>query len=427
MAKRLALVLVLAVTGGCGADPFADKIKLRYMAWGSPEQMKLEEELCEQFNKENPDLHVKFFKVPGSAYGNKAVVMFASRTAPDVVRIDHYDFPRLVRKGYFYNLKPLADKDTEYKYADYYPQAIEEAEYEGGWYGGNTMFGAEIIYYNKTMVQKAGLEDPYERSKKGTWTWDVFREYAVKMTKAGASGRVLQFGCQIPPFPMETPVLWAFGGDLLNADQTRSRVGDPGTVKAYEFLAGLRWKDKCAPTPAQESNSGYTFEGGQIGMRLDWCGMTPRYRTVIKDFEWDICPLPVGPAGGTSMAKGNQIIVSKETKHPEAAWRFVKFLTSRQTETKLYVENRRNFPTRKDVAESKEFHGTTKPPFQTQAFIRAVTGARPLPIGPRWGEWTTAFKSHTDNIYSGRAKDIGAELRRAEADINKILADEEGF
>ena len=77
------------------------------MAWGNPEQMALEEKLCEQFGAENPDIEVKFFRVPGSAYLNKAIVMFASRTAPDVVRIDHYNFPDLVRKGYFLDLTRL--------------------------------------------------------------------------------------------------------------------------------------------------------------------------------------------------------------------------------------------------------------------------------------------------------------------------------
>ncbi|MBS1708715.1 MAG: sugar ABC transporter substrate-binding protein, partial [Armatimonadetes bacterium] len=340
MAKRLALVLVLAVAGGCGADPYAGKIKLRYMAWGNPEQLKLEEELCAEFNHQNPDLHVTFIKVPNSAYANKAVVMFASRTAPDVVRIDHYEFPRLVRKGYFYNLKPLADTDPEFKYADYVDLAIDEAKYQGGWYGANTMYGAELIYYNKTMVRAAGLEDPYVLHKRGEWTWDKFREYALAMTKVDKSGRTVQFGCEIPLFPMETPVLWAFGGAMLSDDQSHVLVGSPGTIKAYEFLAGLRWKDKVAPTPAQASNAGYTFEGGQIGMVLNWSGMTPRYRAAAKGFEWDVCPLPTGPAGGKSMVKGNQLVVAKESKHPAEAWRFVKFLTSDATERKLYIENR---------------------------------------------------------------------------------------
>ncbi|MBS1709873.1 MAG: hypothetical protein JSS65_14260, partial [Armatimonadetes bacterium] len=94
---------------------------------------------------------------------------------------------------------------------------------------------------------------------------------------------------------------------------------------------------------------------------------------------------------------------------------------------KLYIENRRNFPTRRAVAASQEFLHTTKPPFQTMAFIEAERNSRPLPIGPRWNEWTTAYKAGIDNIYSGRAKDIGKELRDLQKRIESILADEEGY
>jgi multiple sugar transport system substrate-binding protein len=408
------------------APPDNGKIKLRYMAWGNPEQMALEEKLCEQFGQENPDIEVKFFRVPGSAYLNKAIVMFASRTAPDVVRIDHYNFPDLVRKNYFLNLSPLAEKDKGFRESDFFPTTISEGKYKGGLYGLNVMFGGEIMYYNKKLIKEAGLEDPYVLAKKGEWTYDRFLKHAIAMTKR-ENGRVTSFGCAVPSFPMNVPTIWAFGGDILTPDKKRSLLDLPGSIAAYQFLADLRWKHQCAPTPAQAAQSAYSFESGKLGMEFGWMGSAPRYNSAIKTFDWDICPIPVGPAGNVSMIKGNQIVIYRETKHPEAAWRFIRFLTSPEVEKLLYVDNRRNFPTRKSVAYSEAFLKPKVRPFQTDVFLQAVEKARELPINHRWSEWNQVLSSEQDNLYSGRERDAEIVMKRAATRINQVLADEEGF
>ncbi|HSI72904.1 MAG TPA: sugar ABC transporter substrate-binding protein [Fimbriimonas sp.] len=397
------------------------------MAWGNPEQMALEEKLCEQFNEQNPDISVKFFRVPGSAYLNKAIVMFASRTAPDVVRIDHYNFPNLVRKNYFLDLTALTAKDKDFRESDFFPQTINEARWKGGFYGLNVMFGGEIMYYNKSLMKSAGLADPYELAKKGEWTYDRMLQHAIALTKFGPDGRGKQFGIAVPTFPMNVPTIWAFGGEILNEDKTKSLLDLPGSIKAYQFLTDLRWKYKCAPTPAQAAQSAFSFESGKLGMEFGWMGSAPRYNSAIKSFDWDICPIPIGPSGNTSMIKGNQLVIYRETKYPEASWRFIRFLTSSSTEKLLYVDNRRNFPTRKSVAYSKEFLNPKVRPFQTDVFLQGVEGARELPINHRWGEWTQILNSEQDNLYSGRERDAGVVMRRAAAQINEVLADEEGF
>jgi len=397
------------------------------MAWGNPEAMALEQEFCDEFNRRNPDIHVTFFRVPQSAYLNKAILMLASRTAPDVIRIDHYNFPSLVRKDYFLDMTELAKKDPTFDPKAYFPLTIREGMYKGRLHGMNVMFGGEIVYYNKTLIREAGLEDPYELWKRGEWTYDRFRRHAIAMTKFDKNGKPLRFGCAIPTFPMSVPIIWAFGGDLLTPDWTRSTVGSDGTIRAYQYLADLRWKDRCAPTPAQSANAQFNFESGKLGMEINWSGSAPRLRKVVKDFEWDICPMPKGPYGGTTMVKGNQLVISKETRHPEASWRFIRFMTGPVVETKLYAEIKRNFPTLRSVAYSKTFLEDPLPPSNKRAYIQAVENARELPITARWGEWTTAFNAEQDNLFSGRERDAAKAMKRAESKINEILADEEGF
>lgn len=429
MTLRLLLLAPLFLLAGCQPPPRDGKVHIRYMAWGNPEQMAIEQQFCDRFNAENPDVHVEYLKVPNSAYQNKAILMMASRTAPDVLRIDHYAFPSLVRRNYFLDLSPLVEKDPTFRESDFFPQAIEEGTYDGKLYGLNVLFGGQILYYNKSMVKKAGLEDPYQLWKEGRWTYDQFRKHAIAMSVRGADGKPKQFGCQIPTFPFTAQVIWAFGGEILNPDGTKCMLGEPPAVAAYQYLNDLRWKDRCAPTPAQTANSQFSFESGKVGMTFDWMGMAPRYRKSIKDFEWDVCPVPSGPAGPNKgmMVKGNQLVIFSGTEHPDAAWRFAKFMTGPVVEKALYVDLRRSSPTRKAIVYSKEFLESKLPPFQMETFRYTMENGRPLPITHRWGEWTNVASMELDNLFAGREQDAATVLKRTAARVDEVLADEEGF
>ena len=428
---RWVLAGLLGLLVGCGPDPNAGKVAIRYMAWGNPEQMALEEHLCDEFNAQNPDVHVSFLKVPVAEYSLKMLLMLASHSAPDVMRVDHYNFPSLVTKGYFHDLTDLAAKDPTFHREDYFPQAIEEGLYKGRLYGLNVLFGGDIIYYNKTMFQQAGLEDPADLAKKGQWTWDKFRDCAVKMTRYDDDKHPTQFGFGAPSgtatWPMLACAIWGYGGDMLDKSLQHAVFDQPGAVKAFQTIADFRWKYHCSPTQAQGENSLFNFESGKLGMVFDFMGMTPRYRKTIHKFQWDVCPVPSGPFGNTTLCKGNQLVMYSETKHPAEAWRFERFITGKTTEEDLYVKRRRCFPTLKALAYSPEYLKSKLPPFNNWVFVDAIEHSRPLPINDRWAEWNTEFASEIDNLIAGREHDAGAVLKRAKVKVDKVLSEEAGF
>ncbi len=397
------------------------------MAWGNPEQLALEQKLCDQFNAENSDVHVSFLKVPGSAYLNKAIVMFASRTAPDVVRIDHYNFPQLFHREYFHDLTDFAKNDPSFHESDYEPAALDECKVNGRLYGLSVLFGGVLIYYNKTLFKQAGLEDPWELYRRNEWTYDKFRIVAKRLTRMQKDGHASQFGFLLPTFPMNVPIIRAFGGELLTKDRRASTADDKGSIAAYQFMVDLRWKDHSTPTPSQAANSAFAFESGKLGMEVNWMGMSPRYRQLCKGFEWDIVPLPRGPAGYATIQKGNQLVVYRESKHPEAAWRFARYITGVAVEKQLYVDLRRSYPTRRAVSHSPEFFKATQPPFNTSAFTDAIAQGSQLPIDQRWSEWTTAYNMEVDALFSGRSLDVRAVLGRARMQVDAVLRDEEGY
>ncbi len=419
---RLAPLALLAASACAPDDPRT--VEIRYMAWGNPQQLEVEKAFCEEFSASHPGIKVRFIQTPASYYGQKMILMLASRTAPDVMRVDHYSFPALVAKDYFHRLDEFIAKDKEFKLADYFPGAVEEGLYKGGVYGLNVLFGAPTIYYNKDILKKAGLEEPYQLWKRGEWTWDAYLRYAKATTTKDKSGKPLTFGSYINDLPSRLAVVYGFGGEIMRGG--RVVLAEGKARKAFHYLHALRFKHKAEPSASQAANSIFGFDGGKLAMAPDWMGATPRLRDAAS-FDWDVCPFPVAPEGST-LVKGNQLAMSAESRHPEAAWEFMKYMTGRRAERKLYVELRRSFPTRKDVAHSKEYLASgDKPPHHLDAFVYAIETGRVLPITSRWSEWTGEFNSGLEPLFNGTTSDVDAALKEAQKRANDALAVREGL
>ena len=440
MTRRQLLHLLLAApasvgttlaAGGCEREKPADgRTTIRYMAWGNPEQIAVERRIAREFEKRNPHLRVHLFMVPGSSYADKLQLMLASRTAPDVMRADHYYFPALARKKYFLPLEPLIAREKPGFLDDFLPIAVDEGRWDGTLYGMNVVFGAVMMYYNRTLFEKEGVPDPYQQHKQGQWDWEHFIAAAKALTRRDAAGRAIQFGSTLPAFPLYSSIIWNHGGNLTDPGITRITMAeDANAVRGMQRFVDMRWKDRVAPTPADNALSAFTFESGKIGMFWGWAGESPRFRKNVKDFEWDIVPTPSGPAGNTAVVKGNQLVIYRHSEQQEAAWEFVKFMTGPEAEMLLCGELRRSIPTRRSVLRDPAYLHTDKPPYHTDVFLESVQRGRILPIDWRYQEWVQEFNSALEplmNVERGN-KDAGAALARAAARANRILGGEEGF
>lgn len=415
-----------AILAGC-QDPHAGKVRLRYMAWGNVQQLALEERMVELFNRQNPDLHVELFKVPQSAYANKAVVMFASRTAPDVVRIDHYNFAQLAERDYFLDLGPLAKADPDFDESDFFPLAMQENRHKGRLLGLNALFGGAIMIYNKTLLRNEGLEDPFALSQRGEWTTERLLDYAKRLTKFDPGGRPVQFGINHPGMPFYIGLMYGFGGQLLDDDLKGSALDRPETIAALQYISDLRWKHRVCPSPSQGANAAFAFETGRLAMEFNYVGATARYREMIRDFEWDICPFPRGPKAKSLFVKGNQLVIYKESRHPKEAWRLLRFLTGEEAETILYLEERRQSPTRIALARSRRFTHPDQPPYNMAAVAETVQEGKVLPIDERWPEVMQAVGPELENLFAGRERDARKAALRAHAAVEKVLNEEPGL
>ena len=96
-----------------------------------------------------------------------------------------------------------------------------------------------------------------------------------------------------------------------------------------EFVIGMI-TDKIAAPVTDLANPSFAVEeffGGKIGMHVDgpWQFINIGENS---DFEWDVAPMPAGPAGSVTWAAGSGFGISNTTENPAAAWTALKTITS---------------------------------------------------------------------------------------------------
>lgn len=407
----------LAFAVGCSSGPEVDngKIKLRYMRWGLPDEIEAEKILLAEFEKENPDIQVTIEYTAWSQYWTKLQAQMASKTAPDVFLLGGTYLYDYVAENQLEDLQPFVDADAELKLEDYFSVPVQQYQQDGKMWALPRDCNTIGIFYNKTLFDKYGVEYP-----KPDWTWDDFLAKAQALTvDENNDGRMESFGYLASFESQEVHWIswvWQAGGDSLNEDRTQCILNEAKGMNGLRFLTDLVTKYKVSPGTAQASTFGSNmFLTGRLAMSSEGTWMMRAFRQA-DSFEWDVVPLPAGevrvaPVNGL----GNAIYANAKNK--EAAWKLVKFLSSKEYQIKL-AESGTSIPALKEVAYSPIYLSgdvAGKP-----LMLEQMESARPMPFTQSFEKWESVIRGELELVWIGR-KELEPAIESAVVRVNEIL------
>lgn len=337
LALASSLFFLSACGGGnssSGGDSEDGKVTLRFSYWD-----EFPEEAIQAFNEEYPDIKIEHVKVPGDDYSQKVNQMVAGGTAPDVMVSYETDYPRFAKAGAIEDLEPYLKESDKIDASDFIPAVQSLADQTGGTYGLPWCYATELLFYNKDMFDKAGIEYPTNE-----WTWDDYSEAAKKLTIKDGS-RTTQWGSDTLTFGGIWYALAGQAGDDVVKDN-KLALGD-GMTKALEFMNKLTNEDKSAPKPAAGTNVSDLFAAGKAAMSMSGSWMATLYSDA--DFNWDIQTLPKGEKAYNSLHTGFYTI-SSQSKHKDEAWKFVEFMMSEKGQN-IFSETQKNPSALQTIAE----------------------------------------------------------------------------
>ncbi len=313
-------------------------VTLRWSTWGGdqhPFNTDAAPKTLALFNKKFPNIKVEVEPQNGDWVAKNNTEWIAG-TGPDLSGHCCDNGPNWGRQGMFLNLDPYIKRDSRAvplgDYVEWLMKLFATPPEAGQW--ALPMYtGVVALFYNKDLFKKKGVAFPDD-----TWDWNKYRDVSVKVAdvpnnvwarrEIGAGAmykRLHQNGANIVDPKDDTKAAFAsekaiaaftYERDLVHKDRTVAPSGGPKEPDAFRSLVGQY--------------------GGHAAIRLGrvamWEGgsftIIQYLRFVEDEVDWDIAPLPKGPAGRFTLATSDGWSIWKGTKNRDAAWEFLKYLQS---------------------------------------------------------------------------------------------------
>ena len=368
------------------------------------------EQLAEDFEANNPDINIRLLWVPANQYSVKFKTLAAARQTPDLFYCG--DVWLAGQLPFLFDLTPFIERDREeLNLKDFPPNLLEASRKDGKWFLLPRFFNVSLLYYNRTLFRKEEVDFPSP-----SWTWADYLEAARQLTKRNERGQTEWWGSDVVLgwWGEWLTLVRQGGGDFLAPDVSEARLNEAEALVGLQFYYDKVYKHRIAPAPGRGPGTG--FPSGRFGMQ--WGGHLGNW-TVYNDFpnlDWDVEILPSGPTG---TAGGELAIESygifKETRHPEEAWRLLKYIVS--VEAVRPFAERGFLPARLPLAEEVYgSQGDQARPRNWQAAYRALEHARPIPFHPHFLELALDIvQPEMDLMMSNRLTPEEAALRATRA------------
>ena len=372
---------------------------LSFMMWGDPAELDVWNKIVKDFEATKPNITVSVEVSDWDSYWTKLKTLLAAKTPPDMFAIDAPLYLDYQTKGVLLNLQPYIDANKG-MLDGLYPQTLLAYQTPQGYFGLPRDFQTIVLFYNKTMFDKAGLTYPT-----ADWTWDDLRAAAKKLTlDTNGDGKTDQYGFTFDMWDMEpgySEAIWSYGGDVLNADHTKTLLGEPAARTAWQLLYDMTFVDKSVPDSTTSGQyGGDTFLAGVSAMFPMGHWAVPGYADANLSF--DVAPMPKGPAGRFTSVNSAGFVIANATKHPAEAFEFLKFVLSTAGQTRL-AELGFACPVLKSIAESDTFL-KQKTPINQQVFLDALQYSRMKPVFKGYDEWASAVGDGMAPVWSGEAE-----------------------
>jgi multiple sugar transport system substrate-binding protein len=163
---------------------------------------------------------------------------------------------------------------------------------------------------------------------------------------------------------------------------------------------------------------GDLFLAGKAAMTTIGHWAVPGYAEAGLNF--DVAPMPFGPAGQATSVNSAGFVVAKATKSPDAAWQFIKFVVGKDAQTRL-AELGFACPVLQSVAESPAFL-KQKIDINQQVFLDSLKFAQMKPVFKGYDEWAATIGDTMAPIWAGEGADLNTTLDEIIPQADEVLA-----
>ncbi|MFG2494831.1 ABC transporter substrate-binding protein [Streptomyces caniferus] len=430
---RLAAALVCAglLVPGCAHpglgsahdDPAAPATLTFWHGWSTPAEKKAIGDSVARFEKRHPRITVNVVPDVTDETMNQALRAGGDQ-APDVVSsFTTNNVGQYCSSGMWVDLDPFLKKTGVDKEKVFPKPLLDYTSYEGEQCALPLLADSYGLYYNKDAFQKAGITRPPR-------TMSELRRDAVKLTRRDGNGSYRQVGFmpnfrlyQNSPdrlFAQWGPEYFDRKGGARLAEEPASRKFFATARALLDAQGGYGPLEKFRTTFGDEMSSQNAFLTQKLAMHMDgeWRGLM--LRRAKAPFAWGTAPMPVpddqADTYGRGYLTGTVAGIAHSSRHQNAAWELVKFLTVDTDQVVRFANAIHNVPSTLAALHSPGLDAD--PTFRTFLDIARNPRSVALPPSTNGGQYVTALQDFAYRVEAGKVPDLDAGLRGLDAQID---------
>jgi len=276
---------------------------------------------------------------------NKLKAGLQSKDVPAVVQLFDLATRLMVDMGVVVPMQDFINKE-KYNISDYETNVLAYYTVDNKLYSMPFNTSNPMVYYNKDMFKAAGL-DPNKPPR----TYAEVQDYARKLTKKDASGKVTQYGISIAVYGWFFEQLLAVQGGLYvnngngrDARATAAAFNSPEGVKILTWWKSMFDEGILGNFGRATADTQKAFDAQQTAMIIEsTAGLRARLNAAQGKFELGTGFLPRSSEedfkksgtiiGGASL----WILKDRPAAEQQCAWEFVKHMTSAQQQAYWHI------------------------------------------------------------------------------------------
>ena len=420
LVRALVPVLVICLVAGALRAPHAqakEAVTISFWHAMKGDKEAALKELIAEFEKANPGVRVqaRFVGSHNAQWGNDYNSLYrgileslAGHTPPDAAQVYENWTTQLIDYGYLVPVQDYfgsADAFGATDVNDLVPVFRSANTYGGKMWTLPFNKSIYVLYYNEGLLKGAGVTPPH--------TWDDLRTAAQRLTTADRS----VYGVTVQP-NVDTlgHYLYAYGGDFLSDNQ--AVFNNPLGLTSLRFWVDLVNTDRSAyPT----FDTMVPFVSGKAAMFVFTTSVYNHLRKEAK-FSLRLAPIPSAPgrAPRVQLAGTNLALFKTTPERQAAAWKFIRFLTSKTVNTRWALRTG-YLPIRQSAIQSPEYQAflSKNPDYRDAAVANLRNGC----VQPKVSAWESIRGIIDDAMFEAMSRRTSPQesLDRAVSISNDLI------
>lgn len=354
------VILVMFLILGSLEQPSIGAVTLQF--WGTFDEPSFYTDVISDFKRSNPNVNVVYRKFNFEDYEGQLIDSFAAGTGPDVWLMHNTWLPKhgdkmqpLTPELFEEKQAPMIFKDFQEQFVDV---AVRDLTFNSQIYSLPVYMDTLALYYNKDIFNTAGIAQPPA-------TWNAFNDAISKLTIFDNRGNIVRSGAAIGTvgnINRSTDILMLLmlqsGVQMTDRDNTgaafarsveNENVGEISLQFYTDFANPARqvytWNDR-------QHYSIDAFTEGNTAMMFNYSHQIATLRDRASRLNFGVAPMPqiLGSPVAVNYANYWSPAVSKQSKHPDLAWKFIVHLSSAKGAT-MYLNASSRPAARRDLIE----------------------------------------------------------------------------